>query len=211
MSLEGLAWLALLAGGVSASEPAPAPPAGVERRLGELVRAGDALAFAACGDRAAPAVDANPGHALRGLVRELNGGSDGGVFLDADAARGADGSWSIHRVHRAYRQGPRCREDLGDFVLRAAGDGVGWTLEATRRYVTIRRPGQRAAFYRYRPFAAAGGTAWTFSGASEAGPVLVVLRSEPCALAGTGLRSTWSLEFTLGGTRHVGCAWSGRP
>jgi uncharacterized membrane protein len=210
MTPAALAWLVLLASAGPSSGPATAAPAAVERRLGELVRAGDALAFASCGESAAAAVDADPVHALAPLVRELNGGSDGGAFLDADMAREPDGRWGIRRLHRIYRDGPRCRERLGEFVLRAAGDAAGWTLEATRRYVTIRRPGQRAAFYRYRPFAAAD-RAWTFSASGDAGPVLVVLRAAPCALASTGLRSTWSLEFTLAGTRYIGCAWSGQP
>jgi uncharacterized membrane protein len=207
MNLLALAGLALLA---ATPVPPAAAPGAAERRLGELVRAGEQLAFAPCGERAAPAVDADPARAIAPLVRQLNGGSDGGVFLDADVTRSAEGGWTINRLHRAYREGPRCREQLGEFVLRAQGDASAWTLEATRRYVTIRRAGQRAAFYRYRPFSAAD-RAWTFNANGEAGPVLVVLRAGECGLQSTGLHSTWSLEFTLAGARHAGCAWSGMP
>jgi uncharacterized membrane protein len=201
---------------VCASDVAPAAggaptvePAG--RRLGELVLARGQLAFAPCRGVVAAAHGVDAGGEAASLVAMLNGGADGSAFLDADIARDADGRWRIERIRRAYRDGPRCLEDLGEFVWRASAGDDSWALSSSRRYVSVRRAGQPALFFRYRPFAPAGDGQWTFAARTGDTSINVVLRGKRCFDASARRLTDWSVRFTLGGAEYTGCAWSGEP
>ena len=192
----------------AATEPALAPTA---RLRGELALARGALGFAACEGEAAPVRDARAAGEAAALVARLHGGADGSLFIDADIAREADGRWRIDRIRRAYHEGPRCAEDLGEFVWRAADAGGAWTLSVSRRYVTLRRPDARPLFFRYQPFAAAGDGAWTYSGRAGPDAIHVVMRPRRCEDASARRVTDWKVEFSLAGMRFEGCAWAGEP
>lgn len=212
LSLTLLAVPAVAPGSDVAPGAAAAPavePAG--RRLGELVLARGQLAFAPCRGVVAAAHGVAAGGEAAALVARLNGGADGSVFLDADIGRDADGRWRIERIRRAYRDGPRCLEDLGEFVWRASAGDDSWTLSSSRRYVSVRRAGQPALFFRYRPFAPAGDGQWTFAARTGDTSINVVLRGKRCFDEPARRLTDWSVRFTLGGTEYTGCAWSGEP
>lgn len=196
-----------------AADPASPPraTAAATRMLGELALARDALGFAPCGGDAAAAHGAGAASGAAALVAGLNAGADGSVFVDVDAARGPDGAWRIERVRRAYRRGPRCTEDLGEFVWRGELAGDGWTFNASRRYVALRRPGQRALFFRYRPFEQTADGAWRFSAQADGVRIDIGLRGERCRSPDGAALTDWALELTLDGESRQGCAWSGEP
>lgn len=191
----------------------PAEP-GLEpasRVRGELALARGALGFAACDGEAGLVRDARAAGEAAALVARLHGGADGSLFIDADIAREADGRWRIDRIRRAYHEGPRCAEDLGEFVWRAADAGGAWTLSVSRRYVTLRRPGARALFFRYQPFTAADEGAWTFSGRAGPDAIHVVMRPRRCEAGAARQVTDWAVEFSIAGARFEGCAWAGEP
>jgi uncharacterized membrane protein len=198
-----------IASGTDAPAAATAEPA--SRRLGELVLARGQLAFAPCRGVVAPAHATGDGAEAAPLVARLNGGADGSVFLDADIGREPDGRWRIERIRRAYRDGPRCLEDLGEFVWRATASDGSWTMSSSRRYVSVRREGQPPLFFRYRPFVSAGDGQWTFSARAEGASINMVLLGRRCEDEFARRVTDWSLRFTLGGIEYVGCAWSGEP
>jgi uncharacterized membrane protein len=204
---------ALLAAFLAADPPvaaAVAPPT-AERVLGELVHARGQLAFAACGGDAAPAYGLRGGRDAAGIVARLNGGADGSVFIDADVAREADGRWRIERVRRAYRRGPRCTEDLGEFIWRGVALDGAWTLNVSRRYVALRRAGLAPLFVRYQPFQAGADGALVFSGRSGEVPLEVVMLPRRCEAGGGAAISDWSVAVVAAGQRSEGCAWGGEP
>lgn len=196
---------------LAAPDAAEAPLAPSSRLRGELALAQGALGFAACDGEAGPVVDARAAGEAAGLVARLHGGADGSLFIDADIAREADGRWRIDRIRRAYHEGPRCAEDLGEFVWRAADAGGAWTLSVSRRYVTLRRPGARALFFRYQPFTAADEGAWTYSGRAGPDAIHVVMRPRRCDASAARQVTDWAVEFSIAGTRFEGCAWAGEP
>jgi len=181
----------------------------VQRALGELALARGDLAFAACAGDAAAVRDTPAARAAADLVARLHGGADGSVAADADMVREADGRWRIERLRRVERDGPRCTEDLGEFVWRAAGGD--WTLSVSRRYLTLRRAQAPALFFRYRPFEPADGLAWTYSGRAGTDAIHVVLRPRRCEDPVARRATDWAIEFTIGGLRYAGCAWAGEP
>jgi uncharacterized membrane protein len=205
--LLSVALLPTLASATGTPPLAPGEPA--SRRLGELVLARGQLAFAPCRGVVAPAHAIGAGAEAAQLVARLNGGADGSVFLDADIGREPDGQWRIERIRRAYRDGPRCLEDLGEFVWRATATDGSWTMSSSRRYISVRRQGQPPLFFRYRPFEAAGDGQWTFSAQAEGASINMVLRGQRCEDEGARRLTDWSLRFTLGGIEYLGCAWSG--
>lgn len=204
--------LSLWLPGMADAPPAAVPAvSGTTRMLGELALARGALAFAPCGAEAAPARGAGAAAGAAAVVAALNGGADGSVFADADVVREADGRWRIDRVRRAYRRGLRCGEDLGEFVWRGAAHDAGWTFNVSRRYVALRRPGEPALFFRYRPFEQAADGSWRFTAPATDARFEAILRAERCATPdGTSL-SDWSLTVTLDGETSAGCAWGGEP
>jgi uncharacterized membrane protein len=210
LSLPALSAVVCARDAAPAAGAAPAAEA-AGRRLGELVLARGQLAFAPCRGVVATAHGVGAGVEAASLVARFNGGADGSVFLDADVGRDADGRWRIERIRRAYRDGPRCLEDLGEFVWRASADDGSWTLSSSRRYISVRRAGQPALFFRYRPFAPAGDGQWTFAGRTDGTSINVVLRGKRCVDEPARRLTDWSVRFTLGGTEYTGCAWSGEP
>lgn len=181
------------------------------RTLGELALARGQLGLAPCSGAPAAVLPTHAAGAAAALIARLHGGADGSLFIDADIAREPDGRWRIDRVRRAYREGPRCSEDLGDFVWRAAGDAGRWTVSVSRRYLSLRREGRSPLFFRYRPFEPAGDAAWTYSGRAGPDAIHVVMRPVRCEDADAQRITDWSIEFTLAGTRYSGCAWGGEP
>jgi uncharacterized membrane protein len=167
------------------------------------------LAFASCEGVVAAAHGVGAGAEAAQLVASLNGGADGSVFLDADIGRDADGRWRVERIRRAYREGPRCLEDLGEFVWRASAADGSWTLSSSRRYISVRRDGEQALFFRYRPFLPAGDGQWTFAARADGVPIHIVLGAERCRDQSSRRVTDWSVRFTVGGTEYRGCAWSG--
>lgn len=196
---------------LSAPAAAETPPAPATRLRGELALARGTLGFAACDGEFGPVRDVRAAGEAAALVARLNGGADGSLFIDADIAREAEGRWRIDRIRRAYHEGPRCAEDLGEFVWRAADAGGAWTLSVSRRYVTLRRPGQRALFFRYQPFSAADAGAWTYSGRSGPDAIHVVMRPRRCEASAARQVTDWAVEFSIAGARFEGCAWGGEP
>jgi uncharacterized membrane protein len=195
-----------------AAATADAPPAAPAARLrGELALARGALGFAPCDGQAGAVVDGRAAGEAARLVPQLNGGADGSVFIDADIAQEADGRWRIDRVRRAYRDGPRCAEDLGEFVWRAADAAGAWTLSVSRRYLTLRRAGQPALFFRYQPFTAAEQGAWTYAGRSGTHAIHVVMYPRRCESPGALHVTDWAVVFSIAGSRFEGCAWTGEP
>ena len=195
----------------SAVVPAAPLAPSATRMLGELALSRGTLGFAACDGTAGIAYAAPGAGDLALVVSRFNDDSDGVVFLDADLARETDGRWRIDRVHRAYRDGPRCAEDLRDFIWRAIGSDGSWTMEVSRRYVSIRQVGKRPLFFRFRPFVRGADGALRFSAQAEGEQLDLVLHGARCT-DGDARRSTpWQIELTLGGTQSTGCAWTGIP
>lgn len=208
-----MSYLALLAVLLAADAPAVGTPAPepAARMRGELVRARDQLAFAACGGDAAAAHGARGALDAAGIVGSLNGGADGSVFIDADVAREADGRWRIERVRRAYRRGPRCAEDLGEFIWRGAAADGAWTLNVSRRYVAFRREGRAPLFARYQPFLATGDGNWAFAGRAGEVPLEVVMQPRRCVAADGSAITDWAVTVVAEGQRSEGCGWGGEP
>jgi uncharacterized membrane protein len=211
--------LSILLFATAAAAP-PAEPLGVPtsaqgvpaiRMLGELALSHGTLGFAACDGEAGVAYGAGIAGDLAAVVGAFNDGADGVVFLDADIAREGDGRWRIDRVHRAYHDGPRCAEDLRDFVWRGIASDGSWTLEVSRRYVSVRPVGKRPQFFRYRPFARGEDGHLRFSAKAEGETLGLVLRGVRCT-DDTARRTTpWQIEINLGGIASPGCAWTGMP
>lgn len=203
--------LALLSSWPAVADTAPTPAAAASRTLGELAIAGGALGFAPCTGEAAPARGVGAARDAASLVAALNRGADGSAFVDVDAARDGDGHWRIERVRRAYRRGPRCGEDLGEFVWRGTLADGQWTFNVSRRYVVVRGPGARPAFFRYLPFSAGADGALRFAAQADGRTVEATLRAQRCRAGDGDSVSDWSLQVALDGATYAGCAWGGEP
>lgn len=204
--------LALLSSWPLVADPGPAPAAAAPvRMLGELALARGTLGFAPCMGEAAPARAVGAAREAATQVAALNRGADGSVFVDVDAMRDADGAWRIERVRRAYRRGPRCSEDLGEFVWRGTLADGRWTFNVSRRYVVVRPPDARAAFFRYQPFVATADGALRFAAQADGRMIEATLRAQRCRVVGGEAVSDWSVQVVLDGATHLGCAWAGEP
>lgn len=193
-------------------EPTHAVGIAALRTQGELAIAADQLGFAPCKGSAGAAIDATAGGEATALLRELNGGDEGSAFVDVHAAQSTDGTWRIDRLLRAYRDGPRCRDNPRKYVWRAAGTDSPWSMEATPRYVVVRRAaGADPDFYRFRAFTATAGGAWTYSAQNAAAAVNIVLRNTRCRAADGRAVTAWSIELSTRGELLRGCAWNGAP
>lgn len=201
----------MMAGGC-ATAPSEVPPvaSGVAatRQLGELALAQGRLGFAPCTGEPAAAID-NGGGAIAGLLADLNEAGDGSAFVDADIAREADGRWRVDRIHRAYRNGSRCLEDPSAYVWRASGADGAWTLEVTRRYVTLRRKGHAPTSFRYQPFAVAADGSLRFDASTQPPAIGLRLRHWPCRDPDARLATDWSVVVAIAGQEQSGCAWRG--
>ncbi len=195
----------------AAAVPAASQASSATRLLGELALSRGTLGFAACDGTAGTAYTVPGAGDLAAVVRGFNDGADGVVFLDADLAHEPDGRWRIDRLHRAYRDGPRCAEDLRDFIWRAIGSDGSWTMEVSRRYVGIRQVGKRPLFFRYRPFAPGADGELRFSAQAGGEQLVLVLRGARCVDSAARRSTPWQIEVTLGGAVSAGCAWTGMP
>jgi len=188
--------------------PAPAQePARVWR--GNFIAAQQGLMMSPCrsGERLI-VQDATPMRALDAIYRELTQRPGRAIFMELTGVRNGR-LVRAERLHRAYAEGPGCREDLDAVQLRANGTEPFWHLDARRDAVLMRRPGADPA----QRFPA---TAWqrrggdyVYEGAAEHSVLRVAVREAICRDAMTGGYYTLSASVEWGGRKLAGCAYWG--
>jgi uncharacterized membrane protein len=157
-----------------------------------------------------PVIDSTSAAELPTVVRERHDGRDGAVFVEVNARRDGEGHWQVARVHRVYRHGPRCLDDMSSLVWSARDSAGQWRLEVTRWRVKLSERGRDVPWsFRYKPFVAAGEGRYQFAGSSADGAINIVMSPIACAIADE--RTDFTVEITLAGRRLQGCAYNGAP
>ena len=152
--------------------------------------------------------DATPKRELDALYRELTQRPGRAIFMELTGSRNGR-LVRATRLHRAYAEGPGCREDLDAVQLRANGTEPFWHLDARQDAVLLRRPGaDPVQRFPATPFARRGAE-FVFEGAAEKSVLRVVVREAVCRDAMTGGYYTLSASAEWDGRKLLGCAYWG--
>jgi uncharacterized membrane protein len=153
-------------------------------------------------------IDATPQRQLDAVYRELTQRPGRAIFMELTGSRNGR-VVRAGRLHRAYAEGPGCREDLEEVRLRANGTEPFWHLDARRDAVLMRRPGADAP-QRFAPAAfARHGDELRYEGADARAVLRAVVREAVCRDAMTGGYYTLAITLEWDGQRLAGCAYLG--
>lgn len=152
--------------------------------------------------------DGTPQRQLDALYKELTQRPGRAIFMELTGTR--NGRMVLaERLHRAYAEGPGCREDLDSVRLRANGVEPFWHLDAGRDAVLMRQPGGEPAqrFPGTAPHKRGG--EYVYEGAAEHSVLRFAVREAACRDAMTGGYYTLSVTAEWDGRRLSGCAYWG--
>ena len=152
--------------------------------------------------------DATPKRELDAIYRELTQRPGRAIFMELTGSRNGR-LVRATRLHRAYAEGPGCREDLDAVQLRANGTEPFWHLDARKDAVLLRRPGaDPVQRFPATPWQRRG-EQWVYEGAAEHSVLRVVVRDAICRDAMTGGYYTLSASADWDGRKLTGCAYWG--
>ncbi len=152
--------------------------------------------------------DATPKRALDAIYRELAQRPGRAIFIEILGRR--DGRVvRAERLHRAYAEGPACREDLDAVVLRANGTDPFWHLDMRGEEVVLRRPGTDPALHFPGARFERRGGEFLYEGAGEHSVLRVAVREAVCRDAMTGGYYTLGITADWDGRKLAGCAYWG--
>lgn len=152
--------------------------------------------------------DATPKRELDAIYRELTQRPGRAIFMELTGSRNGR-LVRATRLHRAYAEGPGCREDLDAVQLRANGTEPFWHLDAGKGAVLLRRPGvDPVQRFPATPLERRGAE-FVFEGAAERSVLHVVVREAVCRDAMTGGYYTLSATADWDGRKLIGCAYWG--
>ena len=203
MLKRSLLVLLVAAGGSSQAEE----PARVFR--GNFIASAKGLMMSPCrsGERLI-VEDATPQRQLETLYRELTQRPGRAIFMELTGSRNGR-MVRATRLHRAYAEGPGCREDLDAVQLRANGTEPFWHLDARRDAVLMRRPGTEPAERFPAAVLERRGSEWVYEGASGQSVLRLAVREAACRDAMTGGYYTLSVSIERDGRKLTGCAYWG--
>ena len=152
--------------------------------------------------------DATPKRELDAIYRELTQRPGRAIFMELTGSRNGR-LVRATRLHRAYAEGPGCREDLDAVQLRANGTEPFWHLDAGKGAVLLRRPGaDPVQRFPATPFERRGAE-FVYEGAAEHSVLRVVVREAICRDSMTGGYYTLSATADWDGRKLTGCAYWG--
>lgn len=152
--------------------------------------------------------DGTPRRELDALYRELTQRPGRAIFMELTGTRNGR-MVRAERLHRAYAEGPGCREDLDRVQLRANGVEPFWHFEVGRDAVLMRRPGADPAQRFPSSTLQRRGGEFVYEGAAEHSVLRVAVRETPCRDAMTGGYYTLSISAEWDGRKLAGCAYWG--
>jgi putative lipoprotein len=151
--------------------------------------------------------DRTPARELEVLYKELAQRPGRAIFVEIAGKR--DGkSLVAERVHRAYAEGPGCREDLQDVRLRAMGNEPFWSFESRAGGAALRLLPQPAMAFPAGGFERRG-EEYVYEGASERSVVRIAVREGPCRDTMSGAYFTLGAQVEVDGRKYSGCAYWG--
>ncbi len=151
--------------------------------------------------------DRTPGRELESLYAELAQRPGRAIFVEVGGTRNQK-QLAVERVHRAYAEGPGCREDLKGVRLRAFGNEPFWSFEARADGATLRLLPAPATGFPAGSFARRGAD-FVYEGASERSVLKVAVHEGPCRDAMSGAFFTLRAQAEVDGRKYTGCAYWG--
>lgn len=153
-------------------------------------------------------IDATPKRQLEALYKEMTQRPGRSIFMELTGQRNGR-VVQAQQLHKAYAEGPGCREDLDVVVLRANGTEPFWHLDVRKDSVAIRRPGPDAV-QRYPAAAfARRGDALVLEVSADRSVLRVTVREAVCRDAMSGGYYTYGATADWDGKRYFGCAYWG--
>ncbi|SDG02894.1 putative lipoprotein [Pseudomonas thivervalensis] len=188
--------------------------AGQSRMQGELTAADGKLVFQPCQEQRRYIVNDSGGTSVLQQAASL-ADDQGKLFADvrgriaSSAAAGADSQLDIEQLYRLERSGTACDDvDFKRVILRAAGHGPEWTLNASGKGLVLDREGQPPLAVPYVEEQLGDGR---FNLGTEANGQKVELWVTParCVDSVSGSVQHMSAELRVNGQVQRGCAYFG--
>lgn len=151
--------------------------------------------------------DRTPGKELEGLYKELAQRPGRAIFMELSGRREQSKVFA-ERVHRAYAEGPGCREDLQGIRLRAFGNEPFWSLEIRADGVMLRLLPQPATHFPPGTMQRREAE-FVYEGANDRSVLHVAVRDGHCRDAMSGAFFTLRAQIEVDGRKFSGCGYWG--